>query len=101
MMIHVRIFLVLAHRRTEPNVCRLLRHCIQMLRIPRVGLTLRIRWVMQVIGMITIHMMNSARPAGLRRRGRDHRSGLQFTDASFLLEAITQIAHAVMAGLHH
>jgi hypothetical protein len=55
-IIRIRVFFVFGDWGTEPNVSGLLRHRVEMLRMPRIRLSPRIRWMMEVIGMIAIHL---------------------------------------------
>jgi len=57
-MIRIRVFVVIGDGCTNSNVRRLLRHGVKMLRMSRIPLALRIRWMMQVIRMIAIHGPN-------------------------------------------
>jgi hypothetical protein len=43
------------HGRAQPDVRRLLRHCIEILSMPRIIVALGVRRVILAIGMITIH----------------------------------------------
>jgi hypothetical protein len=54
-VIPVRISIRSGHGRTEPDVSRLLRHRVQILRMPRILVALRVRRLMLVIWLIAIH----------------------------------------------
>ena len=54
-VIPVRSLVRSRHGRTEPDVRRLLCHRVQILRMPRILVALRIRRLMLVIWMIAIH----------------------------------------------
>src|SRR6267142_7027632 len=69
-VIPVRSLVRSRHGRTEPDVRRLLCHRVQILRMPRILVVLRVRRLMLVIWMIAIHGGGLRQSKSMRRTSK-------------------------------